>query len=242
MNRVELKRLSKRQLKGNFKVPVLLTLIYVVLMIITTMFQESSNSSITAVIAFLLSAGFQSFMLVSFPNFFLQFSKDPELTNLSDALVDTKIFTKAIGFTILMTIIGLIVGLILGIFISIATFSAIVSSSDMIYYTYSNFSFILIIVGITALFMIPLIVLELALALTGYILVDKNDVGVFEAIGLSVKMMKGNKWKLFVINISFIGWGILCLFTLGIGFLWLLPYINLTTANFYKDLKGEPVY
>jgi len=51
-------------------------------------------------------------------------------------------------------------------------------------------------------------------------------------------MMKGYKWKLFLLQLSFIGWMLLCtLFTLGIGYLWLGPYIGLSTANFYENLK-----
>ena len=56
-------------------------------------------------------------------------------------------------------------------------------------------------------------------------------------MGLSIKMMKGNKWKFFVIELSFIGWAILSALTFGIGFLWLIPYISLTQANFYRDLS-----
>jgi uncharacterized membrane protein len=49
--------------------------------------------------------------------------------------------------------------------------------------------------------------------------------------------MNGNKGKLFGLYLSFIGWGILCILTLGIGFLWLYPYVSLSLANFYEDIK-----
>jgi uncharacterized membrane protein len=48
--------------------------------------------------------------------------------------------------------------------------------------------------------------------------------------------MDGFKWKYFLLELSFIGWGILCLFTLGIGFLWLVPYIATAKATFYNQL------
>lgn len=49
--------------------------------------------------------------------------------------------------------------------------------------------------------------------------------------------MKGFKLKLFLLYLSFIGWGILCVVTLGIGFLWLTPYINASKAVFYDNLR-----
>lgn len=51
--------------------------------------------------------------------------------------------------------------------------------------------------------------------------------------------MDGNKMRLFLLDLSFIGWIILCLFTLGIGFFWLQPYMVATHAAFYEDLKAE---
>jgi uncharacterized membrane protein len=42
---------------------------------------------------------------------------------------------------------------------------------------------------------------------------------------------------LFCLYLSFIGWGFLCLFSFGIGYLWLSPYMTLSLANFYEELK-----
>jgi len=52
--------------------------------------------------------------------------------------------------------------------------------------------------------------------------------------------MKGNKWRLFCLRLSFIGWDLLCaLFTLGIGFLWLNPYKQVAEAAFYREICRE---
>ncbi|MGN0187254.1 MAG: DUF975 family protein [Paludibacteraceae bacterium] len=48
--------------------------------------------------------------------------------------------------------------------------------------------------------------------------------------------MSGHKMKLFLLDLSFIGWGILCVLTFGIGFLWLAPYISVSHAHFYEEL------
>jgi uncharacterized membrane protein len=70
-----------------------------------------------------------------------------------------------------------------------------------------------------------------------YILRDNPDIGAAEAITKSRQMMAGYKGKLFGLYLSFIGWMLLCFLSLGIGFLWLYPYISLSVANFYEDLK-----
>jgi uncharacterized membrane protein len=52
-------------------------------------------------------------------------------------------------------------------------------------------------------------------------------------------MMHGNKWRLFCLELSFIGWGILCLLTCGIGFLWLSPYMFQAEAAMYHEISGR---
>lgn len=71
------------------------------------------------------------------------------------------------------------------------------------------------------------------------LLKDHPEYSVFEAITESRRRMKGYKGKYFLLNLSFIGWGILCLFTLGIGFLWLAPYIYTSNATFYQNLIAD---
>lgn len=89
----------------------------------------------------------------------------------------------------------------------------------------------------TLLLIIPGILAALSYAMVYFILRDDPDVGAMEAIGRSKQMMRGNKWKYFCLQWRFFGWALLCILTLGIGFLWLLPYIMTSTARFYEDLK-----
>ena len=90
----------------------------------------------------------------------------------------------------------------------------------------------------TLLLVIPGIVASYSYAMTGYILAEHPELTAGEAIKRSKEMMSGNRWRLFCLNISFIGWDILCLFTLGIGSLWLNPYKQAATAVFYRDISG----
>ncbi len=88
------------------------------------------------------------------------------------------------------------------------------------------------------LFIIPGIIAALKFSMAMYILHDNPDMSGMDALNRSKEMMNGHKGKLFGLYLSFIGWAILCLFTLGIGYLWLYPYIKASEANFYEDLKN----
>ena len=88
------------------------------------------------------------------------------------------------------------------------------------------------------LLFIPGIIKALSYSMTPFILRD-TDLSYNAAIERSMKLMDGHKWQLFVLELSFLGWGILCMFTFGIGFLWLEPYMVTTYAEFYKNLLEE---
>ena len=89
------------------------------------------------------------------------------------------------------------------------------------------------------LFYIPGIVKGIAYSLSPFILKDNPELSANEAINLSQKMMKGHKFDLFFLMLSFIGWIILGAFTLGIAYMWLVPYMSATLAAFYQDVKKE---
>ena len=91
----------------------------------------------------------------------------------------------------------------------------------------------------TLCLVVPGIIKSLSYAMTPYILAEKPELSANEAIELSMKMMDGRKMDLFLLYLSFIGWGVLALFTLCIGYLWLTPYMYTAQAAFYKDVKAE---
>jgi uncharacterized membrane protein len=91
----------------------------------------------------------------------------------------------------------------------------------------------------TLLFYIPGIIMSFAYAMTPYILEEHPEISAWDASTRSREMMKGHKFDLFYLYLSFIGWFILALLTAGIGFLWLSPYVDAAKAAFYNDLKAE---
>ena len=99
------------------------------------------------------------------------------------------------------------------------------------------------IIGWTLLFIIPGIIAGYRYSMTSCILAENPEMGANDAITRSKELMKGNKWRLFCMEISFIGWMILSVFTCGIGDLWLTPYRAAAHTVFYRELvpleKGE---
>lgn len=92
------------------------------------------------------------------------------------------------------------------------------------------------------LFIIPGIMAAYSYSMTGYILADNPDMTADEAIAHSKQMMDGNRWRLFCLQISFIGWSLLSsLLTFGIGDLWLTPYRQAASAAFYREISGTEV-
>lgn len=69
--------------------------------------------------------------------------------------------------------------------------------------------------------------------------IDDPDLTAKEAVNKSKEYMTGNRWKLFCLEFSFIGWSILAIFTLGIGYLWLIPYIQIAEIAFARFVCGK---
>lgn len=91
----------------------------------------------------------------------------------------------------------------------------------------------------TLLFIIPGIVKGCSYAMTDFILRDRKDLTNNAAIDLSSAMMYHHRMDYFLLQLSFIGWAILCIPTLGIGFFWLVPYMAAARANFYEEVKRD---
>lgn len=91
----------------------------------------------------------------------------------------------------------------------------------------------------TLLFIIPGIVASYNYALTDYILAENPELTTKEALELSKKMMYGHRFQLFCLEFSFIGWAFLCVLSLGIGLIWLLPYTEAAKAAFYREVSFQ---
>lgn len=92
------------------------------------------------------------------------------------------------------------------------------------------------------LFIIPGIIKAISYAMTPYILADCPDVKAKDALNLSMKMMHGHKIEYFTLGLSFIGWILLSIITLGIVEVFYAgPYMGNTFAAYYLNLKEEAI-
>ncbi|MDM5157423.1 DUF975 family protein [Bacillus sp. DX1.1] len=89
----------------------------------------------------------------------------------------------------------------------------------------------------TLLLIIPGIIKSFSYSMTYFILNDHPEYSMNQAITESRRMMDGHKMDYFLLCLSFIGWFLLSVITLGIGFLWLAPYFYTTTAAFYEEIS-----
>ena len=89
------------------------------------------------------------------------------------------------------------------------------------------------------LLIIPGIIIGSGLVMTGFILKDDKEISAVDAMKKSWEMTDGHKGALVLLFLSFLGWIILSIFTLGIGMLFLYPYMQTALAHCYEDLKAE---
>lgn len=89
------------------------------------------------------------------------------------------------------------------------------------------------------LLLVPGIIAALSYGLAFYLLREHPELEPREAMRMSSRMMMGHKMQLFLLYLSFIGWAILAALTMGIGYLWLGPYISVSVTGFYEDLASH---
>lgn len=89
------------------------------------------------------------------------------------------------------------------------------------------------------LLIIPAFVKGMAYSQTQFVLKDNPELSYNAAIERSMAMMQGHKWEFFCLYLSFIGWILLEIITLGIAAIWVTPYMSATFANYYEYVKAE---
>lgn len=87
------------------------------------------------------------------------------------------------------------------------------------------------------LLVIPGLIKSISYALVPYILADDTEKSSKEILKYSEEIMQGHKMEYFTLLLSFIGWHILAVFTLGILEIWILPYQKVTITKYLYDLK-----
>ena len=102
----------------------------------------------------------------------------------------------------------------------------------------TDYDEIMLMYGVALLCMLVYVVVTLAFTPVFYMMLDFPNYTVKDIFKNSIDVMKGNKMRYFLLDLSFIPWLFLCIFTCGIGLLWVIPYMNMTSTNFYLDLMA----
>ena len=87
---------------------------------------------------------------------------------------------------------------------------------------------------------VPGIIKGLSYSMGPYILSEHPEYTARQALNESKRIMSGHKMELFVMMLSFIPWFLLCGITLGFGYIYVVPYVSATVANFYNAIKSNP--
>ena len=230
MNRQDLKRRSSNSLRGHY-LPLVISFIILSLLGLSCYFigaiiSDQPLSWILGLILFgLLSMGFIQIAIKTTRN---------EKTSFKDFFSRTDLFFKALGISIVYYIMGIT-------FVLLETVAVTSLSVFTSYQTDLNFllSSFMIVIGIALSLAIPLffIILLICFSQTYFILYDNNDMHIVEIFKKSTDMIEGHKNDYILLVLSFFGWFVLGIFTFGILYLWLVPYMLVTLANFYDKIK-----
>ena len=230
MNRQDLKRRSSNSLRGHY-LPLVLSFVVVILLGLSCFFigkiiNDQPLSWILGLILLgLLSMGFVQIILKTARN---------EKTSFKDFFTRTDLFFKALGLSLIYYIIGITFYLLE--FIAINSLSVFMDYQTDLNFLLSSF---MIVIGIALSLAIPLffIILLICISQSYFILYDNNDIHIIDALKKSTNMIDGYKNDYILLVFSFTGWIILGAFTFGILYLWLFPYMAVTLANFYDEIK-----
>lgn len=169
------------------------------------------------------------------------------LANLNELIGISKVSTLMVEYVLSLALSGIFGYGITSYYLKVSrgeevTFKELFSKTNFAL----PYIFLSVVTGIfiflwSLLFIIPGIIAAISYSLVHFIKLDNPELNEFEVIRRSKEMMKGHKMDYLILCLSFIGWEILGVFTFGILYVWLIPYINVTMANFYNQLKQEKI-
>lgn len=226
--RKKYKIFAKKQLKGRWTVPVVMTLIITVIMFLfsipdllrvmnddnfwelvnyqgddiyafTALFDEVNRNS-SSILTSVIQTIVEAILSIASINLYLKMSRTPEKVSLRPFIEGLNNWTKA--------------------------------------FLAALWKYLWIFIW-SLFFIIPGIIKSIAYSQMYYILAEYPDVSVTKSMRISMIITQGHKGDLFITYLSFLGWMFLCVLTFGIGVLWLEPYMNMTLINAYHSLMKE---
>lgn len=241
MNRKEIKSIAKSKLKGRWLNIVLLTLIIALLEVVASELIGRTEGMISTILSlannFLLMPAITAAGII----YTIKFVKSKSVISLGEAIPSINTWGRFIMNMIVTMIFSIpifIVFFISNIFLVLSitsVHSAMLRGEIAIDPMLAIWGIVLIIIILIAFLAV---IVGIILFPLPYLMAEETC-GIWEAVKKTFSIMKGHKWELFVMGLSFLGWIMLSILTLGIGLLWLLPYIQVTLRIYYLSITGR---
>lgn len=229
----ELKRMARETLNGRYNQPMgALVISQLLVMVITMPFQmtlgvyPSTSQVVINYLALFIISLLSAVLSCGLVKIHLSLARGKE-TKLSDIFY---FFQRRPDRMILSSLLLMVITMVVMI-------PSIISLVMVLRNT--NRTNLILLIVLTIVSLIGVIFISLTYNFLFYLLVDYPQMGILSAFKESQKMMKRNKGRLFYLGLSFLPMVFLGLLSMGIGFLWVSPYIAQTTTKFYQGLTGE---
>ena len=218
MTRKEIKSLSQDKLRGRWTNFLLLVLIVLGVQGLVTYFISNVESiGLSSILnlgnSFLLGPFLESLLVV----FVIKLVDRDDKVGLKESIPSCKVWRNFIKKFLALILFELPISLIASI-IAVVSFISIISNHFYEYLFMASMNYEDILSQYIGIFIIIiLIVATYNIFPVKYIIVEEPELGIWEAVGKAFKMMKGHKWELFVLILSFIGWAILAVLPIVLG-------------------------
>ena len=227
MTSAKLKMAARKKLNGNYLVIISSLLLFVLIgwdcLLVADLIEASWLAPILTIIVC-------SSLIMGFVGMILKVSRGKKI-NFVDIFDRTDLLIKYIGLTVILFLVGLLAWVL-----EFLAFKSLIII--MLYQTELNamLSVLLIIFGMLLSTAILLVSIYIAISFSQsyFILYDEPNLKITRVLGKSFDMMGNYILEYFVLALSFIGWIILGLFTFCLLYIWLIPYMLVTFANFYN--------
>ena len=229
----EIRRITRENLKNHWgqAIWVMISAVFIIV-VVKTILDMISNPFISTVSAIIVLAP------LKFGMYYYQLKlivKENSYSNLY-AMFRNKVIWKAMLVQSIY-IIGIIMGL---------TGIGAIIMGDVFIYQNQNFlqnsalEFIILIISIIAI-SIPMVIFCYTYSQIIFVVVKNEDLSIRSIYKLSRFIMKGNKWRLFRLQITFVWWGLLAIIPVGFGLIWLIPYYIQAMGVFHSKINNVKI-
>lgn len=228
----KIKDKALKRLKGNYLQVILAFIIYGALLVISSGVAQMIREPAMQIFLNLIVT---SLLYMGLIQVTVKISRKKK-TSFEELFTRTDLFFKSAGITIVLIAVNTLFALLE--YTAVGSLVVFLTHKLDINLILSSF---MIVIGIllSVAIIIFWIVLTLYFSQCYFVLYDDNNLQLLDIFRKSMDIMEGHKTDYLIMILSFVGWMILGLFTFGILYIWLIPYMYVTKANFYDLVKED---